>query len=382
MNLSDRVNSIEISGIRQFYNKVRKIDGALSLTLGEPDFNVPSAIKRCMGEALDKNITHYTSNEGLLSLRKKISSYLDDFRIHYDSEEICITVGGSEGLASVFGAIINQGDKVLIPSPGYPAYSALTKLYGGKEVLYKLKEDFSIDIENLRKLIEEEKPRAIVISYPSNPTGATLSNKNCVELYELLKDKEIFIITDEIYSGIVYEEEYNSLAQFEELKEKLIYVSGFSKLFSMTGLRLGYVCASPKYLQGIIKYHQYNVSCAPSVTQYAVAEGFDEALEESKSYVNEFRKRRDYIIGRLKGMGIDTYIPGGAFYVFPSIKKFGMSSQDFCEKFLNQYKVAIVPGDAFSIGGEGFVRISYAYSMDQLKYGMDRLEEFINHCNR
>lgn len=382
MNLSDRVNSIEISGIRQFYNKVRKIDGALSLTLGEPDFNVPSAIKRCMGEALDKNITHYTSNEGLLSLRKKISSYLDNFRIHYDSEEICITVGGSEGLASVFGAIINQGDKVLIPSPGYPAYSALTKLYGGKEVLYKLKEDFSIDIENLRKLIEEEKPRAIVISYPSNPTGATLSNKNCVELYELLKDKEIFIITDEIYSGIVYEEEYNSLAQFEELKEKLIYVSGFSKLFSMTGLRLGYVCASPKYLQGIIKYHQYNVSCAPSVTQYAVAEGFDEALEESKSYVNEFRKRRDYIIGRLKGMGIDTYIPGGAFYVFPSIKKFGMSSQDFCEKFLNQYKVAIVPGDAFSIGGEGFVRISYAYSMDQLKYGMDRLEEFINHCNR
>lgn len=379
MNLSDRVNSIEISGIRQFYNKVRKVDGALSLTLGEPDFDVPSAIKKYMVEALDKNITHYTSNEGLLSLRKKISSYLDDFKIHYDEEEICVTVGGSEGLASVFGAIINPEDKVLIPSPGYPAYSALTKLYGGKEILYKLKEDFSIDIEKLRKLIEEEKPKAIVISYPSNPTGATLSKKNCVELYELLKDKEIFIITDEIYSGIVYEEEYNSLAQFEELKEKLIYVSGFSKLFSMTGLRLGYVCASPNYISGIIKYHQYNVSCAHSATQYAVAEGFDEALEESKKYVREFRKRRDYVIERLKGMGIETYIPGGAFYVFPSIKKFNMSSQDFCEEFLNQYKVAIVPGDAFSSGGEGFVRISYAYSMDQLKDGMDKLEKFLKH---
>ncbi|CDM67951.1 putative aminotransferase YugH [Clostridium bornimense] len=382
MNLSDRVNSIEISGIRQFYNKVRKVDGALSLTLGEPDFDVPSSIKKYMGEALDKNITHYTSNEGLLSLRKKISSYLDEFKIHYDEEEICVTVGGSEGLASVFGAIINPEDKVLIPSPGYPAYSALTKLYGGEEVLYKLKEDFSIDVEKLRKLIEEEKPKAIVISYPSNPTGATLSKNNCVELYELLKDKEIFIITDEIYSGIVYEEEYNSLAQFEELKEKTIYVSGFSKLFSMTGLRLGYVCASPKYIKGIIKYHQYNVSCAHSVTQYAVAEGFDEALQESKKYVGEFRKRRDYIIERLKDMGMETYIPGGAFYVFPSIRKYGMSSQDFCEEFLNQYKVAIVPGDAFSSGGEGFVRISYAYSMDQLKDGMDKLEKFLKHLNK
>ncbi|WP_294345631.1 aminotransferase class I/II-fold pyridoxal phosphate-dependent enzyme [uncultured Clostridium sp.] len=382
MNLSDRVNSIEISGIRQFYNKVRKVDGALSLTLGEPDFNVPSAIKRYMSEALDKNITHYTSNEGLLSLREKISSYLDTFKIHYNPEEICVTVGGSEGLSSVFGAIVNPNDKVLIPSPGYPAYSALTKLYGGCELQYKLKDDFSIDIENLKKLIEEEKPKAIVISYPSNPTGATLSKKNCLELYELLKDKEIFIITDEIYSGIVYEDEYNSLAQFQDLRDKIIYVSGFSKLFSMTGFRLGYVCATSKYIKGIIKYHQYNVSCAHSATQYAVAEGFDEALIESKRYVEEFKKRRDYIIERLQSMGIDTYVPGGAFYVFPCIKKYGMSSQEFCEKFLNQYKVAIVPGDAFSSGGEGFVRISYAYSMEQLKYGMDKLEKFINNHNK
>ena len=367
---------------RQFYNKVRKVDGALSLTLGEPDFNVPSAIKRYMSEALDKNITHYTSNEGLLSLREKISSYLDTFKIHYNPEEICVTVGGSEGLSSVFGAIVNPNDKVLIPSPGYPAYSALTKLYGGCELQYKLKDDFSIDIENLKKLIEEEKPKAIVISYPSNPTGATLSKKNCLELYELLKDKEIFIITDEIYSGIVYEDEYNSLAQFQDLRDKIIYVSGFSKLFSMTGFRLGYVCATSKYIKGIIKYHQYNVSCAHSATQYAVAEGFDEALIESKRYVEEFKKRRDYIIERLQSMGIDTYVPGGAFYVFPCIKKYGMSSQEFCEKFLNQYKVAIVPGDAFSSGGEGFVRISYAYSMEQLKYGMDKLEKFINNHNK
>ena len=203
-----------------------------------------------------------------------------------------------------------------------------------------------------------------------------------MELYELLKDKEIFIITDEIYSGIVYEDEYNSLAQFQDLRDKIIYVSGFSKLFSMTGFRLGYVCATSKYIKGIIKYHQYNVSCAHSATQYAVAEGFDEALIESKRYVEEFKKRRDYIIERLQSMGIDTYVPGGAFYVFPCIKKYGMSSQEFCEKFLNQYKVAIVPGDAFSSGGEGFVRISYAYSMEQLKYGMDKLEKFINNHNK
>lgn len=376
--LSNRANSIELSGIRKFYNKVQKVEGSISLTLGQPDFKVPKVIKDGMILAIEENKTVYTANAGIVELREEISNYLRGFNINYDKDEICVTVGGSEGLTTTFLAIINSGDKVLIPSPGYPAYESNTKLCGGIPIEYSLNEkDFSLELQKLEELIEKEKPKAIVISFPSNPTGGILSKENKEGLIEILKNKDILIITDEIYTSIYYGGEYHSLAQSREVLNKIIYVSGFSKMFSMTGLRLGYVCASPEIMNGILKVHQYNVSCATSIVQYGVMEGLKKGLTEVEKMKGEFEKRRDYVYDRLIKMGLTTNMPQGAFYIFPSIKKFGMTSEAFCDKLLYEKKIAVVPGSAFGTKGEGYFRISYAYSMEELTLALDKIEEFI-----
>lgn len=377
MRLSSNIDNIEISGIRKFYNKVAKIEGAISLTLGEPDFKIPGEIKEAMKKSLDEDRTTYTPNAGIEELREEISKYLKSLNISFSSKEICVTVGGSEGLLSTFTGILNPGDKVLIPSIAYPAYENCVKILGGEVINYNIKEDLSVDMEQLERVIEKECPKVMVVSYPSNPTGQLLTKDQCDRLFNILKDKDILIVSDEIYSSIVFGE-FNSISQYGKLKDKLILIGGFSKMFSMTGIRIGYVCAVEWILNSIIKVHQYNVSCAPSIGQYGALEGLKKSMYHMEHIKSELKIRRDYVYDRLVSMGLEVIRPQGAFYIFPCIKSFGFSSEDFCDKLLEDTKVAVVPGTAFGKGGEGYVRISYCYSMEDLKISLDLMEQWLN----
>lgn len=375
--ISRNVQNIEISGIRKFFNKVVKYPDAISLTLGQPDFNVPERIKEAMIKAIEDNKTTYTSNAGILELRKEISTYLKTQHIDYHEDEICLTIGGSEGLMDVFTALLNPEDKVLIPTPAYPAYESCVKLLGGQIINYNLKEDFSINFDELEELISKEKPKVMVVSYPSNPTGAILSKEDNSKLYGIIKDTEIIVVSDEMYSSLCFEDNYYSIAQFNDIKNKVIAVGGFSKMFSMTGLRIGYVCAAEGFMEAIMKVHQYNVSCAPSIVQWGAYEGLKSCMSDVEYMRAEFIKRRDYLHDRFIKMGFEANLPMGAFYMFPSIKKFNIKSDEFCERLLKEAGVAVVPGSAFGTGGEGYMRISYAYSMEQLKEAADRIENWI-----
>lgn len=377
MRLSSSVDNIEISGIRKFYNKVAKIDGAISLTLGEPDFKIPVEIKEAIKRSIDEDKTTYTPNAGIEELREEISKYLKSLNINFFKEEICVTVGGSEGLLSTFTGILNPGEKVLIPTIAYPAYENCVKILGGEVINYNLKEDLSIDMEELKRVVEQECPKVMVVSHPSNPTGRLMTKEQCDELFNILRDKDILIISDEIYSSIVFDE-FNSISQYKELKNKLVLIGGFSKMFSMTGMRIGYVCAPEWILKNIIKVHQYNVSCAPSIGQYGALEGLKKSMYHIDYIKANLKLRRDYVYDRLISMGFEVVRPEGAFYIFPSIRKLGFNSEEFCEKLLKDTKVAVVPGTAFGEGGEGYVRISYCYSMEDLKLALDLMEEWLN----
>lgn len=374
-----RVENIEISGIRKFFDKVSDYPDAVSLTLGQPDFSVPISIKNAMIKAIEDNKTEYTANAGIYELRKEISNYLyKSFDIHYNPEEICITTGGSEGLFSVFNALINEGDEVLIPDPAYPAYESILKIMGAKISYYDMNEDFSINVLGLKDILASNNNiKAIILSYPSNPTGGILSSENKKQLYELLKAKNILIITDEIYSSLCYED-YNSISQFQDLKDKIVLISGFSKMFSMTGLRIGYVCSNAILMKEILKVHQYNVSCATSISQWGALEGLKSALSDVEMMKENFVKRRNYVYDRLIAMGLDVVLPKGAFYIFPSIKKLNKNSEEFCLELLHKNRVACVPGSAFGSKGEGSMRISYSYHIDNLEVGLNRIEDFLN----
>lgn len=373
---STTVQSIEISGIRKFYNKVVNYPQAISLTLGQPDFSVPKKIKESMMKAIEDDKTTYTSNAGIIELRKEICSYLTNNDIKFNPEEICITVGGSEALMSVFTAFINPRDKVLIPTPAYPAYESCVKLLGGKVENYKLNKDFSIDFSYLENCIENLKPKLMVISYPSNPTGSILSKRDRDKLHEIIKKNGIIVITDEIYSSLCYED-YYSICQHEDIKDKIIMINGFSKMFSMTGLRVGYVCAIKKHMNQIMKVHQYGVSCAPSISQWGAYEGLKYCIKDVENMKQQFKDRRDYVYNRLKDIGFDVTLPKGAFYIFPSIEKFNMKSEEFCDRLLKEAGVAAVPGSAFGKGGEGYIRISYSYSLEQITEALNRIETWI-----
>lgn len=375
--ISTNVQNVQISGIRKFYNKVQQYPDAISLTLGQPDFNVPHGIKSAIIEAMNENKTGYTSNAGISELREEISKYLNSLSINYSSDEICLTIGGSEGLMDVFSALIDKEDKVLIPDPAYPAYESCVKIVGGHVINYNLKDDFSIDFDGLENIIKRQNPKIIVISYPCNPTGAILSKDDNDRLHKIISENNIIAVSDEMYAALCFNKDYYSIAQFNDIKHKVIVVSGFSKMFSMTGLRIGYVCAEDRFMEGIMKVHQYNVSCAPSIVQWGVVEGLRSCMNDAEYMKNEFVKRRDYLYTRLKNMEIDVNLPMGAFYMFPSIKKFGVKSEDFCESLLKNGKVAIVPGSAFGKGGEGYIRISYASNIDTLKLAADRIEKFM-----
>lgn len=375
MNLN--LKNVQISGIRKFYNEVKKIDGAISLTLGQPDFPVPKVVKEALINAVNEDKTVYTENAGILPLRKEISQYLMKRGIDYSADEICITVGGSEAIFTILTALINEGDNVLIPTPAYPAYENIVNILGGNVVSYGLNDDFSINIENLKALIKENQIKVLVLSLPSNPLGTILTKEEKEELIKIITNNNIFVVTDEIYESLIYEE-YYSVAEEKEILDKVIYISGFSKMFSMTGLRVGYFAAQKQLIDEIMKVHQYNVSCATSICQWAALEGLRNGLDDVENMKNVFRERKDYVISELRNMGLEVNEPKGAFYVFPSIKKFNMSSEEFCLKLLNEEKIACVPGSSFGIGGEGYIRISYCYSMEELKKALLGLKKFIN----
>lgn len=375
MNLN--LKNVQISGIRKFYNEVKKIDGAISLTLGQPDFPVPKVVKEALINAVNEDKTVYTENAGILPLRKEISQYLMKRGIDYSADEICITVGGSEAIFTILTALINEGDNVLIPTPAYPAYENIVNILGGNVVSYGLNDDFSINIENLKALIKENQIKVLVLSLPSNPLGTILTKEEKDELIKIIANNNIFVVTDEIYESLIYEE-YYSVAEEKEILDKVIYISGFSKMFSMTGLRVGYFAAQKQLMDEIMKVHQYNVSCATSICQWAALEGLRNGLDDVENMRNVLRERKDYVISELRNMGLEVNDPKGAFYVFPSIKKFNMSSEEFCLKLLNEEKIACVPGSSFGIGGEGYIRISYCYSMEELKKALLGLKKFIN----
>ena len=368
--------NIEISGIRRFFNKVKKIDGAISLTLGEPDFETPSEIKLGMIRAIKENKTTYTDNLGILELREEVSKYLLDKNIKYKKEEICITTGGSEALFSSIAAMINPKDKVLIPEIAYPAYENIIKLLGGEVIRYKLKEDFSIDFEELDYILEENKIELMILSYPSNPTGAIIKKEECKQLVDRIKKNNLKVISDEIYESIIYDD-YFSVAMNEDIKNNIIYISGFSKMFSCTGLRVGFIACTEDVMKEILKVHQYNISCTNSISQYGILEGLKSGLYNVDIMKNEFLKRKVYVEGRLREMSIDFISPKGTFYIFPSIKKYNLSAEEFCERLLLKEKIACVPGSAFGVAGEGYMRISYSYSLKELKLALDGLENFI-----
>lgn len=374
--MNKRVEKIQISGIRRFAEKVKKVEGAISLTIGQPDFNVPIAVASGMINAVETNKTSYTSNAGIDELREEICTYLRNFNIKYNKDEVCITVGGSEGLFSVFFALMNTEDKILIPGPAYPAYENISTMIGADVVHYRLNDDFTINIDEIKNKLDTEDIRYLMLSFPSNPTGAILTKDQRDELIEIIKEREITVITDEMYASIIFDE-YYSVAQCDSIRDKVIFVGGFSKMFSMTGLRIGYVACSDIYMKEIMKVHQYGVSCAPSIAQYGALEGLKKAMEDVEKMKESFERRKNYCIKRLKELNIDVVDPKGAFYIFPSIKKFNISSEEFCERLLNEGKVGFVPGNAFGDFGEGYMRISYCYSDEILKEAFDRLEKFI-----
>lgn len=374
--MNENLKKVKISGIRKFYNEVQKVDGAISLTLGQPDFKLPLSIEEGLLEAIKQNKTTYTSNLGIIELRKEISNYLLNYNINYNEAEICITVGGSEALFDIFTALLNKDDKVLIPTLAYPAYESIVNILGGEVVNYSLDSNFKIDINDIKNKIKDMNIKYLVLSLPSNPTGAILSKEERDQLVDVIRENDIIVITDEIYQSLCYDE-YYSVAQSIDIKDKIIYVGGFSKMFSMTGLRVGYYACSELLMNEIIKVHQYNVSCAPSICQWAVYKGLREGLQDVDHMKGVFEARKDLVVNKLKKMGLDVVIPKGAFYVFPSIKKFNIPSEEFALRLLYEEKVACVPGTAFGTGGEGYIRISYCYSEQELKEALERIEKFI-----
>lgn len=375
--MNKNVMDIEISGIRKFYNEVLNYPEAISLTLGQPDFKVPKKVKEAMIRAIEEDKTTYTSNAGIVVLREEISNLLrNNFNIDFNRDEIIVTVGGSEGLYASMTAVLNPKDKVLIPSIAYPAYESISKILGCEVITYDLNEDFSVNVDSLKEGIKKG-GKLLVLSYPSNPTGALLSKEGRDSLINIIKEEDILVLTDEIYSSLCFEEEYYSVAQCKDIKDKIIYVSGFSKMFSMTGLRIGYVACSKNIYDQVIKVHQYNSSCATSISQWGALEGLKSCMNDVENMKESFKERMNFTYERLKSMGLDVVKPKGAFYIYPNISKFKLTSEEFCHRLLKEGKVACVPGDAFGKGGEGYIRISYCYSKDEIERALDKLEAFV-----
>lgn len=378
--LSDKIQQIQPSGIRKFFDIVSEMNDAISLGVGEPDFQTPWHIREEGIYAFEKGRTFYTSNLGLKPLRDEISAYIYRTQgVKYDSNnEILVTVGGSEAIDICLRAIINPEDEVIIPQPSYVSYEPCSYLAGGKNVIIDLKEEnnFKLTAKELENAITD-KTKVLILPYPNNPTGAIMEHSDLKEIAKIIIDKDIFVMSDEIYSELTYGEKHSSIASIDGMKERTLLINGFSKAYAMTGWRLGYACGPSEIISQMTKIHQYAIMCAPTISQYAAVDALKNGESDVETMRNSYNQRRKFLINRFKEMNLHCYEPSGAFYMFPCIKEFGLSSVDFASKLLQEEKVAAVPGNAFGQSGEGYLRISYAYSLDKLKIAMDRIEHFI-----
>jgi len=378
--LSQKVQAIKPSGIRKFFDIAATMQDVISLGVGEPDFPTPEVIREAGIRSIVEKGTRYTSNSGLLELRQAISRYLASrFRVEYNPEnQILITVGGSEAVDLALRALINPGDEVLVPEPTYVSYGPMTIMAGGVPVpvpTYE-KDDFRLTAEAIKPLITD-KTKAIVFCYPNNPTGAVMEKEDLVAIAEVLRQHRIVIISDEIYAELVYGIEHTSIAALPGMYERTVLVSGFSKAFSMTGWRLGYACGPAEIIGAMRKIHQYGIMSAPTTAQWAAIEALEKGLPAVEKMRGEYDRRRQFIVQGFRALGLSCFEPKGAFYCFPRISDLGMSSEDFCTALLEAEKVAVVPGSAFGDSGEGFVRVSYAYSLEEIKEALERIDRFV-----
>lgn len=378
--LSGKVKQIKPSGIRKFFDIVSEMDDAISLGVGEPDFDTPWHIREEGIYSLEKGRTFYTSNAGLSELKIEISKYLDRrFDLKYDpSDEIMITVGGSEAIDGALRAMLDTGDEVILPQPSYVSYEPCIVLADGVPVIVELKEenDFKLTREQLEKAVTD-KTKILIMPFPNNPTGAIMTKEELQPIVDFVIEHDLFVISDEIYSELTYSGNHVSIGAFPGMKERTIVINGFSKSYAMTGWRLGYACGPKVILSQILKIHQFAIMCAPTTSQYAAIEALRHGDDDVEKMRDEYDRRRRFLLNAFDEMGIECFEPYGAFYMFPSIKKFGMSSDEFATRLLKEEKIAVVPGTAFGDCGEGFLRISYAYSIDDLKAALERIERFI-----
>ncbi len=383
--LSENVKKIPKSGIREFFDIAKKVEGVISLSVGEPDFNTPWRIKQAAIDSIESNKTFYTENLGILPLREAIVKYTKDLLdIEYDKEKnVIATVGASQAIDLIMRSTVNPGDEVIILTPCYVMYEPCIQLCGAKTVRIELKEEdeFKLTYEALKAAITP-KTKLILLNFPSNPTGGVMYKEDYDKLIELFENFDGIIISDEIYAELLYEGKHVSLAQYPTLKDKVVIVNGFSKAYAMTGYRLGYILAHEDIIEAVCKVHQYTIMNPTTSSQYAGVVALNEGDDDIKRMKDEFEKRRNYLVNNLNRIGLTCHMPKGAFYVFPSIKKSNLSSYDFCLKLVNEEKIAVVPGSAFGTNGEGYIRISYAYSLDELKEAIKRIERFMNRINQ
>ena len=379
--LSETIVNIKPSGIRKFFDIVSEMKDAISLGVGEPDFDTPWHVRDEGIYSLEKGRTFYTSNAGLMELKEEISNYLDRrCHVHYNPKnEIIVTVGGSEGIDIAMRAMLDPGDEVLIPQPSYVSYEPCCILAGGKPVIIELKaeNEFRLTKQELLDAITD-KTKLLVLPFPNNPTGAIMEKEDLEAIAEVIIEKDIFVLSDEIYSELSYKGDHVSITTIPGMKERTILINGFSKAYAMTGWRLGYACGPKEIIEQMLKIHQFAIMCAPTTSQYAAVEAMRNGDEDVAQMREAYNQRRRYLMHAFKEMGLECFEPYGAFYVFPCIKEFGITSEEFATRFLQEEKVAVVPGTAFGDCGEGFLRISYAYSLDNLKIAMERMGRFVN----
>jgi aminotransferase len=376
----DNVRNMPPSGIRKYFDLINEMKDVISLGVGEPDFVTPWNIREGGIYSLEKGHTHYSSNAGFIELREEISKYLSrKYNLEYDpAEEVLVTVGGSEGIDIALRALAGPGDEVVIPEPSFVAYKGCTAFTGATAVTIDLRaeDEFKLTPELLENAITP-RTKVVIIPFPNNPTGAIMTREELAKIVEVLKDKNVIVLSDEIYSELSYDKKHVSIASFPEIKDKTLVINGFSKAFAMTGWRLGYVCGPSVLIDAMKKIHQYALMCAPTTAQYGAIEALKNCEDDVEEMVKEYNRRRRVVVSSFRKMGLDCFEPLGAFYVFPCIKSTGLNSEDFCEKLLLSEQVLVVPGNAFGQCGEGFIRVCYASSMDNILEAMKRIERFL-----
>lgn len=373
------VRDIPPSGIRKFFDLANQMEGVISLGVGEPDFATPWAIREAAIYSIEKGKTFYTANQGLLELRKEICRYQKrKFNLDYQPDQCIVTVGGSEAIDLAFRTIISPGDEVILLQPGYVAYTPGVKLAGGvvKNIILTEENEFKLTPELLKAAISE-KTKAILLNYPSNPTGGVMTREDYEKIVPIIKEAGLIVITDEIYAELSYETKFCSIAAFDEIKDQVLLVSGYSKAYAMTGWRLGYVLGNPYLIKMMNKIHQYVIMSAPTGAQYGAIEAMRHCDHEIEKMRQAYLMRRNFVVKAFNEMGLKTFTPQGAFYVFPCIKSTGMTSEEFCEELLKDELVACVPGNAFGEAGEGYIRVSYAYSIEELKEATKKIKIFL-----